>query len=112
MSIDTLAKDSDNSDAPAKESGASPALESMQAGSDIPILASNNLTATSLRAENAARLARSNRHIAWTLVALCAVFFSGIIVARLSGDTRAGLVTLGIAISLFLVVAIGRNLRK
>ncbi len=66
----------------------------------------------SARESEAARSRASNRRIAWTLFALSTVFFVGIILSRLSGDTRIGLIVLGAAITLFLVVAIGRNLRK
>ena len=62
--------------------------------------------------EGAARLRRSNRRLALMLLALSAVFFGGVIVTRLSGDSRTGLMFLGAAVLLFLVIAIGRNLRK
>ena len=62
--------------------------------------------------DDGARTERSNRRIAWTLFALSTVFFAGIIFSRVSGDSRIGLMVLGAAIFLFLVVAIGRNLRK
>ena len=58
------------------------------------------------------RLKGSNRRIALTLLALAAVFFAGTIFTRLSGNSRIGLMFLGAAILLFLVTAIGRNLRK
>ena len=62
--------------------------------------------------DDGSRTARSNRRVAWTLFALSAVFFGGIIFSRVTGDSRTGLMVLGAAIFLFLVVAIGRNLRK
>jgi hypothetical protein len=62
--------------------------------------------------DGAARLRRSNRRIALTLLAISAAFFAGIISTRLSGDSRTGLMFLGTAVLLFLVIAIGRNLRK
>ena len=111
MSIDTPTKGNDNSEPPVRESGAPLGVESMQAGSDIPILGAEDPTIAA-RAEDAARRARSNRRVGWTLVLLCAVFFVGIIAARMTDDARSGLVTLGFAITLFLVVAIGRNLWK
>ena len=58
------------------------------------------------------RLRRSNRRIALTLLALSTVFFAGVILTRLSGNSRIGLMFLGAAILLFLITAIGRNLRK
>lgn len=65
-----------------------------------------------LREDNGAHVGRSNRRIAWTLLALSTVFFAGIILSRVTGDSRIGLMVLGAAVTLFLVVAIGRNLRK
>lgn len=62
--------------------------------------------------DEAARTRASNRRIAWTLFALSTVFFAGIIFSRISGDSRVGLMVLGAAIFLFLVVVIGRSLRK
>jgi hypothetical protein len=62
--------------------------------------------------DGAARLRRSNRRIALTLLAISAAFFAGIISTRLGGDSRTGLMFLGTAVLLFLVIAIGRNLRK
>ena len=68
--------------------------------------------AHSARSDEAVRRRHANRRIAWTLLLLCAVFFSGIVASRVGGDSRIGFITLGIAITLFLVVAIGSNLRK
>ena len=62
--------------------------------------------------ESRTRTARSNRRIAWTLLALSIIFFAGIIFSRLTGDSRVGLMVLGVAVTLFLIIAIGRNLRK
>ena len=113
MSIDSTTKSAETSDARSvKDSGAPLGLESMQAGSDIPILGAESPAPAAPPTQDAARLRRSNHRVAWTLVLLCTVFFAGIIAARMSGDSRIGLITLGIAISLFLVVAIGRSLWK
>lgn len=113
MSIDSTIRTAETSDADSvKESGVPLGLESMQAGSDIPILGAESPTPAVPPAQDPAHLRRSNHRVAWTLVLLCTVFFAGIIAARVSGDSRIGLITLGIAISLFLIVAVGRSLRK
>jgi len=62
-------------------------------------------------ADPAARLRASNRRIALTLSAIAAVFFVGIIASKLVGDPRIGIGVLGGAVLLYLLVAIGRNLR-
>ena len=112
MEIDTSAKDRQHSQAAVKESGAPLGLESMQAGSDIPIVAVEESTAVATCSDDTVRRRHANRRVAWTLLLLCAVFFGGIIASRVGGDSRIGLITLGIAITLFLIVAIGSNLRK
>ena len=58
------------------------------------------------------RLRRANVHTALVLASIAAVFFVGIVVAKFVGDTSTGMAVLGAAVLLFLVVAIGRNLRK
>jgi hypothetical protein len=58
------------------------------------------------------RLRRANVRTALVLVSIAAVFFVGIVVAKLIGDTSTGMSVLGAAVLLFLVLAIGRNLRK
>ena len=62
-------------------------------------------------ADPAARLRASNRRTALTLAAIAAVFFVGIIASKLMGDPRTGIGVLGGAVLLYLLVAIGRNLR-
>ena len=59
----------------------------------------------------ASDLRASNRRTAFVLVAIAATFFVGIIGSRFIGGQTTGLSVLGIAVLLFLVVAIGRNLR-
>jgi hypothetical protein len=56
------------------------------------------------------RLRASNRRIAWTLASIAALFFAGIIATRWVGG-RVGIGVMGTAVLLFLVIAIGRNLR-
>ena len=58
------------------------------------------------------RLRASNRRIAWTLCSIAIVFFGGIIATRALGGGAIGIGVMGIAVLLFLVIAIGRNLRR
>ena len=62
-------------------------------------------------ADPAARVRASNRRTALTLASIAAVFFVGIIASKLMGDPRTGVGVLGGAVLLYLLVAIGRNLR-
>jgi ABC-type multidrug transport system fused ATPase/permease subunit len=64
------------------------------------------------KADASARLRRSNVRTALVLLAIAVVFFFGIIATKLLGDPRLSISVLGAAVLLFLVVAIGRNLRK
>ena len=57
------------------------------------------------------RLRASNRRTAWVLAAIAAVFFAGIIATRWMGGGALGIGIMSIVVLLFLVVAIGRNLR-
>jgi hypothetical protein len=50
--------------------------------------------------------------IALVLLSVVAVFFGGVILAQYSGAPGVGIGVLGFAILAFLLVAIGRNLRK
>ena len=58
------------------------------------------------------RLRSANVRTAIVLASIAAVFFVGIVVAKLIGDTATAMAVLGAAVLLFLVLAIGRNLRK
>ena len=58
------------------------------------------------------RLRASNRRVAWTLFSIAIVFFGGIIATRALGGGAIGIGVMGIAVLLFLVIAIGRNLRR
>ena len=53
----------------------------------------------------------ANRRTAALLFAIAAVFFVGFIASRFMGDMATGMTVVGLAVLLFLVVAIGRNLR-
>ena len=58
-----------------------------------------------------ARLRASNRRTAFTLVSIAVVFFFGIIATKFMGGPATGIGVVGAAVLLYLVVAIGRNLR-
>ena len=60
-------------------------------------------------AADAARLRSVNLRTAAILAAIALVFFAGIIVSHYLGGVAAGMSVLGVAIVLYLVVAIGRN---
>ncbi len=60
----------------------------------------------------AQRLRASNRRTAWILASIAAVFFAGIIGARWMGGGAVGIGVMSTVVLLFLVVAIGRNLRS
>ena len=59
----------------------------------------------------AAGLQASNRKTALVLAAIAAIFFVGIIATKFIGGPKLGIGILGSAVLLFLIVAIGRNLR-
>jgi len=59
----------------------------------------------------APRVRAANRRTAWILSSVAAVFFAGIIGTRWMGGT-AGIAVMGSLVLLFLVIAIGRNLRQ
>jgi hypothetical protein len=58
-----------------------------------------------------ARLKSRNRKTALVLLSIAAVFFVGIIATQFMGGPATGIGVMGSAVLLFLVVAIGRNLR-
>ena len=62
-------------------------------------------------ADAAARLKASNRTTALVLASIAVVFFVGIIATKFMGGPVTGIGIVGAAVVLFLVVAIGRNLR-
>jgi hypothetical protein len=63
-------------------------------------------------AEAAARLRSSNRTTALVLASIAVIFFAGIIATRFMGGPVIGIGVVGTAVLLYLVVAIGRNLRR
>jgi hypothetical protein len=58
------------------------------------------------------RVRRANARTALILASIAVVFFVGIIFAKYMGDASTGMTVLGAAVLLYLVLAIGRNLRK
>ena len=54
----------------------------------------------------------SNVRTAWILASIALVFFGGIIFAQYSNEPTVSMSVLGLAIFGFLLVAIGRNVRK
>ena len=54
----------------------------------------------------------ANLRTALTFATIAAVFFVGVIVAHAFGGPLTGVAVMGAAVLLFLVFAIGRNLRK
>jgi hypothetical protein len=62
-------------------------------------------------ADAAARIRASNRRTALTLASIAVVFFFGIIATKFMGGPATGIGVVGSAVLLYLVVAIGRNLR-
>jgi protein-S-isoprenylcysteine O-methyltransferase Ste14 len=55
---------------------------------------------------------RANVRTAAVLVTIALVFFCGIVFAKYMGDASTSMTVLGAAVLLFLVLAIGRNLRR
>jgi len=58
------------------------------------------------------RLRTANKRTALVLATIALVFFLGIVFAKFMGDGESGMTVLGVAVLLFLMLAIGRNLRK
>jgi hypothetical protein len=63
-------------------------------------------------ADAARRLRASNRRTALVLLSIAVVFFAGIIATKWMGGQTIGIGVMGTLILLFLIVAIGRNLRS
>ena len=58
------------------------------------------------------RLRKSNIRTALVFLSVALVFFAGVFVARFVGTTDGALAVLGVAMLVFLVVAVARNLRS
>jgi hypothetical protein len=58
-----------------------------------------------------AELKAANRRTALALLSIALVFFVGVIAMHFVADATTGIAVIGTAVLLFLVVAIGRNLR-
>ena len=63
------------------------------------------------RTDPADRLRASNRRTALVLAFIAMMFFVGIIGSKFMGGQETGISVVGVAVLLYLVVAIGRNLR-
>ncbi len=61
---------------------------------------------------DAQRLRAANVRTALVFASIAAVFFTGILAAKFMGEPTTGIGVIGGAVLLFLVFAIGRNLRK
>jgi len=59
-----------------------------------------------------ARLRASNRRTAAILLSIATIFFVGIIATKWMGGQTIGIGVMGMVALLFLIVAIGRNLRS
>jgi membrane associated rhomboid family serine protease len=68
--------------------------------------------ATTQTVSDANRRRGASVRTALTLASIALVFFGGIIYAQYSGEPAVGMSVLGFAIFGFLLVTIGRNLRK
>jgi uncharacterized membrane protein YbjE (DUF340 family) len=64
------------------------------------------------RPDAAARQRAANIRTALTLLSIAAVFFVGVIAAKFMGGYETGMSVVGFAVLLFLLFAIGRNLRR
>jgi hypothetical protein len=58
------------------------------------------------------RVRSANLRTAWVLASIACVFFVGIIASKFIGTPSTSISIIGAAVLLFLVVAIGRNLRR
>lgn len=70
------------------------------------------VTSKPTQPSQAERQRAANLRTALVLASIAVLFFFGIMAARYVGDGESGMTVLGIAVLLFLGVAIGRNLWK
>lgn len=69
-------------------------------------------TRTTPPGRDEARVRASNVRTALVLLSIAATFFAGVIAAKFIGGYEVGMSVVGFAVLLFLVFAIGRNLRR
>jgi hypothetical protein len=62
--------------------------------------------------QDRARLRASNLRTALVLLSIAATFFVGVIAAKFMGGYEVGMSVVGFAVFVFLVFAIGRNVRR
>ncbi len=70
------------------------------------------MTAPNPPAADRQRQRSANLRTAWVLASIAGVFFVGIIASKFIGTPSTAISVVGAAVLLFLVVAIGRNLRR
>ena len=68
--------------------------------------------ATHPTGDGTSRLRTSNVRTALVLLSIAATFFVGVIAAKFIGGYEFGMSVVGFAVFMFLVFAIGRNLRR
>ena len=61
---------------------------------------------------DATRLRSTNVRTGLSVLAIAVLFFVGVIAAQVFGDAMIGMSVVGVAVLVFLVFAIGRNLRR
>jgi uncharacterized membrane protein YoaK (UPF0700 family) len=61
---------------------------------------------------DAVRLRSANVRTGLSVLAIAILFFVGVIAAQVFGDAMIGMAVVGVAVLVFLVFAIGRNLRR
>ena len=64
------------------------------------------------KATDGARLRSANLKTGLVIAIIAVLFFVAVIAAQFAGDSAVGMTVVGAAVLLFLVFAIGRNLRK
>jgi hypothetical protein len=62
--------------------------------------------------DDGTRLRASNLRTALVLLSIAATFFVGVIAAKFMGGYEVGMSVVGFAVFVFLVFAIGRNVRR
>jgi len=69
-------------------------------------------TSPPAKPDDARRMKSANLRTALTFASIAVVFFVGIIATKWMGGPTIGIGAMGVAVLVFLVFAIGRNLRK
>ncbi len=77
----------------------------------MPDLGRSDMSAPAPRDPRSEQQRRANLRTALVFASIAAVFFVGVIVARYLGGVETGMTMIGLIGLVFIVVAIGRNLR-